>query len=40
MIESGGVVPLVGATFALDDASAALRLIDERRATGKVVITV
>jgi NADPH:quinone reductase len=39
MIESGGVAPLVGATFALDDAIAALRLIDERHATGKVVIT-
>jgi NADPH:quinone reductase len=40
MIESGGVVPLVGATFSLDDAVAALRLIEDRRATGKVVITV
>jgi len=40
MIESGGVAPLVGATFSLDNAVAALRLIDERRATGKVVITI
>jgi NADPH2:quinone reductase len=40
MIESGGVDPLVGATFPLDDAVSALRLIDERRATGKVVLTV
>jgi NADPH:quinone reductase len=40
MIESGGVAPLVGATFSLDDAVAALRLLDERRATGKVVITI
>jgi NADPH2:quinone reductase len=39
MIESGGVAPLVGATFPLNDAVAALRLIDERRATGKVVVT-
>jgi NADPH:quinone reductase len=40
MIASGGVAPIVGATFTLDDATAALRLIDERRATGKVVLTV
>jgi NADPH2:quinone reductase len=40
MIESGGVAPLVGAAFPLDDAISALRLIDERRATGKVVLTV
>ena len=39
MIESGGVVPIVGATFSLDDAAAALRLIDERQAAGKVVVT-
>ncbi|HSP65019.1 MAG TPA: NADPH:quinone oxidoreductase family protein [Candidatus Deferrimicrobium sp.] len=40
MIESGGVAPIVGAAFPLDDAVSALRLIDERRATGKVVLTV
>jgi NADPH2:quinone reductase len=40
MIDSGAVAPVVGASFALDDAVAALRLIDERRATGKVVLTV
>jgi NADPH2:quinone reductase len=40
MIESGDVAPLVRATFTLDDAAAALRLIEERRATGKVVLTV
>ncbi|MGH7722896.1 MAG: NADPH:quinone oxidoreductase family protein [Candidatus Dormibacteria bacterium] len=40
MIESGAVLPLVDATFALDDAVSALRMLDERRATGKVVITV
>lgn len=39
MIESGGVAPLVGATFPLEDAVSALRLIDERQATGKVVLT-
>jgi NADPH2:quinone reductase len=40
LIESGQVAPLVGATFSLDEAAKALRLIDERRAAGKVVITV
>ncbi len=40
MIASGDVDPVVGATFPLEDASSALRLIDERRATGKVVLTV
>jgi NADPH:quinone reductase len=40
MIDSGALAPLVRSTFALDDAVAALRLIDERRATGKVVLTV
>ena len=40
MIESGGVAPIVGASFALDKAVSALQLIDERRATGKVVITI
>jgi NADPH2:quinone reductase len=40
MIESGDVAPLVRAAFTLDDAAAALRLIEERRATGKVVLTV
>jgi NADPH:quinone reductase len=40
MIESGAVRPIVGATFPLADAAAALRLIEERRATGKVVVTV
>jgi NADPH2:quinone reductase len=39
MVESGQVAPLIGATFPLDDAAGALRLIDERRASGKVVIT-
>jgi NADPH2:quinone reductase len=40
MIASGTVAPVVGATFSLADAADALRLIDERRATGKVVLTV
>jgi NADPH:quinone reductase len=40
MIEGGGARPIVGATFPLADAAAALRLIEERRATGKVVVIV
>jgi NADPH2:quinone reductase len=40
MIESGGARPIVGATFPLAEAAAALRLIEERRATGKVVVIV
>ncbi|HWX44936.1 MAG TPA: NADPH:quinone oxidoreductase family protein [Solirubrobacteraceae bacterium] len=40
LIEAGFVRPLVGARFPLERASAALREIDERRATGKVVLDV
>lgn len=40
MIEAGTVSPPVGATFPLDRAADALRLIDERQAVGKVVLTV
>ena len=40
MIEAGRISPPVGASFPLDQAPAALRLIDERRAVGKVVLTV
>ena len=39
-LESGELRPPVGATFALADAAEALRAIDERRATGKVVLTI
>lgn len=39
MIDSGAVLPVVGASYPLADAAAALRLIDERRAIGKVVLT-
>ena len=38
LIEAGFVRPIVGARFAPEDASEALRMIDERRATGKVVL--
>ena len=40
MIEAGTVAPPVGSTFSLDDAADALRLIDGRRALGKVVLTI
>jgi NADPH2:quinone reductase len=36
--EQGAVKPLVGATFALEEAAEAHRLIDERRSVGKVVL--
>ena len=34
----GGIAPVVGATFPLAKADAALRLVGERRSTGKVVL--
>jgi NADPH2:quinone reductase len=40
MIDDGFVRPIVGARFALDQAAEALHAIDERRATGKVVLDV
>ena len=40
LIEAGHVAPIVGAHFPLDRAAQALREIDERRATGKVVLDV
>jgi NADPH2:quinone reductase len=40
MIEGGQVAPPVGASFPLADAADALRLIEGRRAVGKVVLTV
>src|SRR3954469_11121152 len=38
LIESGAVNPPVGASFPLEDAAEALKLIDGRGATGKVVL--
>jgi NADPH2:quinone reductase len=38
LIEAGHVRPLVGARFPLEEAPAALKLIDSRGATGKVVL--
>jgi NADPH2:quinone reductase len=40
ILESGSLVPLVGNTYPLQEASNALLEIDERRAKAKVVITV
>jgi len=38
-VASGTISPPVGATFALDEAADALLTLDERRATGKVLLT-
>jgi NADPH2:quinone reductase len=38
-LESGALRPVVGPTFPLAEASAALLTLDERRATGKVLLT-
>ena len=38
MVQSGAVRPIVGERFPLERAADALRVIDERRATGKVVL--
>lgn len=38
LIADGSVAPIVGAILPLEEAADALRLLDERRATGKVVL--
>jgi NADPH2:quinone reductase len=38
LIDSGFVRPLVGARFPLEQAAAALELLDARKATGKIVL--
>jgi NADPH:quinone reductase len=40
LIERGFVKPIVGERFPLEEAPKALAVIDERRATGKVVLDV
>ncbi|MBV8430820.1 MAG: NADPH:quinone oxidoreductase family protein [Solirubrobacterales bacterium] len=40
LVQDGFVRPIVGARFPLEDAAEALKLIDERGATGKVVLDV
>ena len=39
MIEAGTVAPIIGATYPLEQAPAALNLLGQRRARGKVVLT-
>ncbi len=39
-IEEGIVDPIVGGEYALDEGAQALRDLDERRATGKLVVRV
>ncbi|HEY3866324.1 MAG TPA: NADPH:quinone oxidoreductase family protein [Solirubrobacteraceae bacterium] len=40
LIEQGNVAPIVGERFPLERAADALRFLDERRATGKVVLDI
>jgi NADPH:quinone reductase len=40
MVEDGSVQPIVGARFPLAQGADALRLVDERRALGKIVLDV
>jgi NADPH2:quinone reductase len=40
LIHAGAVRPLIGGRFALEQAADALRTLDERRATGKIVLDV
>ena len=40
LVESGDVTPVVDRTFPLADAAAAMRLVGERHAQGKVVVTI
>jgi NADPH2:quinone reductase len=39
-VESGAIDPLIGAEFPLSDAASAIRMLDERRAHGKILIRV
>jgi NADPH2:quinone reductase len=40
MVDQGYVRPIVGERFALESAADALKTLDERRATGKIVLDV
>jgi NADPH2:quinone reductase len=40
LLETGGIVPVVGARFPLEGAADALRALEERRAVGKLVLEV
>ena len=39
-VESGALDPIIGGVFPLEDAAAALAMLDERRAVGKVLLTI
>ena len=39
-IQSGDIDPPIGPVFALDDAAAAIRVLDERRAVGRVLVRI
>jgi NADPH2:quinone reductase len=38
LIESGAIDPPLGSRFTLEDAAAAIRELDERRAAGRVLV--
>jgi NADPH:quinone reductase len=38
LIESGAIDPPIGPVFTLEDAAAAIRELDERRAAGRVLV--
>ncbi len=40
MVDDGFISPIVGERFPIERAADALRMLDERRATGKVVLDV
>jgi NADPH:quinone reductase len=40
LLKAGAIAPIVGSTFSMDQGAAALREMSERRAIGKVVLTV
>ena len=40
LMESGAIDPPIGSVFALDDAAAAIRAMDERRAVGRLLVRV
>jgi len=39
-VESGSIEPLIGGEFPLEDAASAIRMLDERRAHGKILVRV
>ena len=40
LLASGALDPVIGSQFSIEDAASALRTIDERRATGKVLVRI